>query len=304
MIVSYNVRDLLKNCLDSVVNFSKDVGYEIIVVDNASTDGSVEMLKSYKGIRTIFPRENLGFSKGNNLGMGQAKGKYVFFLNPDTLFVENTLKTLFDWMEGHTDVAVASCQLLDFEQKVSSTGGYFPTLLRVLLWALFLDDLPFIADIFKSYHPYMGPFNKRKVIYQKEFFPDWVTGACFFVRKEAADRVGGFDENLFMYGEELEWCMRFKMALRPGSGQAAWRVGYTPTTKIIHLERRSSGGLPRNAVLGEFRGLKYIYGKHFPGWKQIVLGLLLDVAAFDRVVFWLVRRNLAMVRVYLEALAL
>ncbi len=296
VIVSYNVKDLLRGCLDSIIKFTKGVEYEIIVIDNASTDGSAEMLKSFQRVKAIFSKENLGFSKGNNLGAKEAKGKYVFFLNPDTLFLENTIKKLFDWMESHQEVAVCSCQLLDFEQKISSTGGYFPTLLRVFLWAFFLDDLPLIADTLKSYHPYMGPFNKQKEIYRKEFFPDWVTGACFFVRRAAMDKAGGFDENLFMYGEELEWCMRFK--------KAGWKVGYTPTTRVVHLERRSSGGLPRNAVLGEFRGLKYIYGKYEPAWKQMVLGTLLDVAAAIRVIFWLIRLKPQMAKTYLEALLL
>ena len=133
-------------------------------------------------------------------------------------------------------------------------------------------------------------------MYEKEFFPDWVSGAFFFVRREAIDKVGTLDENIFMYGEELEWCIRFK--------NARWKIGYTPITRIVHLERGSQGGIPRGAILGEFKGLKYIYGKHFPEWKQVALGTVLDVAAFFRIFLWLVRLKPHMARVYLEALLL
>lgn len=297
IIVSYNVKDLLKNCIESVLKFTSGLKYEIIIVDNASSDDSPSYLSSLSDVsnlKVILSKENGGFAKGNNLGIKQATGKYILLLNPDTLFLENTLKVMFSWMESHTDVAVSSCQLVDLEQKISPTGGYFPNLFNVAVWTFFIDDLPIISKFVKSYHPDMGPFHKNKIIYQKEFFPDWVTGAFYMIRREAIEKTELFDENIFMYGEELEWCMRFK--------QAGWKVGYTPITKIIHLERKSSGGLPRNAVLGEFKGLKYIYGKHFPGWKQMVLGTLLDIAAFLRIIFWLIRLKPQMAKIYAEAL--
>lgn len=299
VILNYNVKDLLRGCVDTIFKYTKNIEFEVIVVDSGSADGSPETIrelaKKYP-LKTLFSKENLGYTKGNNVGIKLASGKYILVLNPDTLFVENTLKIMFAWMEGHPDVAVSSCQLLDSEQKISPTGGYFPTLPRVLFWALFLDDIPFIADFFQSYHPQQAPTFKTRSLYQKEFFPDWVTGAFFFVRKAALQKVGMLDENIFMYGEDLEWCLRIK--------SAGWRIAYTPATKIVHLERRSSGGLPRNAVFGEFRGLKYLYGKHYPGWKQIVLGTLLDIAAFLRIIFWLVRLKPAMAKIYLEALFL
>lgn len=326
--VSYNTKDLLRDCLESVFKFTTGITFEVIVVDNVSTDGSVEYLRTLKNIRLIESKENLGFSKGNNLGIKEARGEYILLLNPDTKFLENSLKTMKDWMDGHPECAVSSCQLLDSEQKVLPTGGYAPTLPRVAAWALFLDDLPVISKFFKSYHPHAisvpwGEFlgdipgikfflkpgaklpEKEPVFhYDHEFFPDWVTGAFFFVRRKAFDQIGGLDEEIFMYGEELEWCLRAKKSLRPdGSGQA-WRVGYTPTTRIVHLERKSSGGAPRNALLGEFKGLKYIYGKYEPVWKQLVLGTILDIGAVLRIIFWMVRLKPEVAKIYFEALLL
>lgn len=279
VIVSYNVAELLKNCLESIYKFTDGVKFEVIVADNKSSDNSVEIIKGFSKVKFIDAGENVGFAKGNNLGIKEATGKYIFLLNPDTLFLENTPKLMFDWMENHNFYAVVSGQMLDSEQKVLPTGGYFPTLPKIAAWAFFVDDF----FKMKSYH-----------VKSNDGDPDWVTGAFFVVRREAMEKVGLFDENFFMYGEELEWCLRFK--------QAGWQVGYTPITKIIHLERKSSGGLPRNAVLGEFKGLKYIYAKHFSGWRQTVLESLLDIAAFLRIIFWLVRLKSEMAKIYLEAL--
>lgn len=288
MIVSYNAKDMMQKCLESIFKFTKDVSFEVIVVDNASTDGVLEVLRAYgKKIKLIESKENLGFSKGNNLGLKESSGKYVFLLNNDTELVENSIERLKVWMDAHTDVAVVSSQMLSSEQKIAPTGGMFPTLKNVFAWAFFLDDLPNNSS---SYHP------KASKKFETEFYPDWVTGAIFFVRREAIDQVGMLDENIFMYGEDLEWCKRFK--------KAGWKIGYTPITKIIHHERGSQGGVPRGAILGEFSGLKYIYGKYETIPRQLFLGTILDFAAIFRVMMWMVRLKPQMAKVYLEALFL
>lgn len=158
VIVSYNVLELLTKCVDTLFKFTRGVEWELIVVDNNSTDGSIDYLKKLekeKGVKIILSKENLGFSKGNNLGIKQAKGEYVFLLNPDTELVENSIPVMKKWMDEHAGYAVMSCQMLDFEQKVSPTGGYSPNLFRMAMWSLFLDDLPLISKIVKSYHPHV-----------------------------------------------------------------------------------------------------------------------------------------------------
>lgn len=288
VIVSYNAKDMMQKCLESTFKFTKDVNFEVIVVDNASTDGVLETLRGYgKKIKLIESKENLGFSKGNNLGIKESSGKYVFLLNNDTELVENSIERLKIWMDAHSEVAVVSPQMQSSEQKLMATGGAFPTLKNVFAWAFFLDDLPNYAN---SYHP------KVSKKFETEFFPDWVTGAMMFVRREAIDKDGFLDENIFMYGEDLEWCMRFK--------KAGWKIAYTPITKIIHRERGSQGGLPRGAILGEFQGLKYIYGKYESIPRQLFLGTILDFAAILRVMMWMVRFKPQMAKVYLEALFL
>jgi len=312
IIVSYNASSYLKECLDSIFSFTKNTSFEIIVVDNASTDDSVAVAKSYGSkITLVVSKDNRGFGAGVNVGLkkaclpvGRATGKYILILNPDIRFLEDSISKMKAYMESHLDVGLVGCTLLDSENKMLPNGGYFPTLTRLFFWAFFLDDLPIISNLVKQYHPHTSSFwpqsrivNKGDAgVAQHDEEPDWVTGGFMFVRNEVVDKVEGLDENIFMYGEEVEWQYRIR--------SAGYKIGYTPSTKVIHHERKSAEGSPRGAVLGEFKGLKYIYGKYFPGWKQIALGSLLDMAAVLRVIFWLVRRNREMVKIYLEALAL
>lgn len=288
VIVSYNASSYLKDCLDSLFQFTKNVDFEVIIVDNASTDDAVKVAKSFGNkIKLIENKENKGFGTGVNIGAKVAKGDYLLILNPDIRLLENSLEKLIIWMKAHKDIAVSTCQFLDSEQKPLPNGGFFPTLSKVAAWSFFIDDILKIP----SYHPHPGP------LYEKVFYPDWVTGSFMFIRKEAWDQSGGFDDRIFMYGEEVELCYRIK--------KAGWKIAYLPLTKVIHHERKSaSEALPRGAILGEFHGLKYFYGKHCPEWQQVAVGTLLDIAAFNRIILWLLRRNLPMVRLYLEALML
>lgn len=284
VIVSFNAASYLRQCLDSIFNFTKNTSFEVIVVDNASIDDSVAVAKGYKNVQVITNKDNRGYAAGVNTGLRKATGKYVLVLNPDVRFLEDSISKMLTYMESHQDVGLAGCTFLDNEQKMLPNGGYFPTLTRLFFWAFFIR-------IPQAYHPKASCYPLSA-----DCFLDWVTGSFMFVRREVVDQVDGLDENIFLYGEEVEWQYRIKLT--------GWKIGYTSSTKVIHYERKSSGGSPRNAILGEFTGLKYIYGKHFPGWKQIAVGSLLDIAAAIRVIFWLIRFKKDMAKIYLEALAL
>lgn len=293
IIVSYNAKDILQRCLESIFQHTQNLNFEVIVVDNASTDGAIGVLKEYEKkyslLKVIYSKENLGFAKANNLGARQAKGKYLLLLNNDTILIENAPKLMFNWLEAHHNFAVASCQILDSEKNISSilSAGFFPTLPSVLAWAFFLDDLPVIRTLFKPYHIHAGADLSKADI-------DWVSGAFMMVRKDVWDRVGGMDESLFMYGEDVDLCYRIK--------QTGLKVGYNPVVRVIHIGQASQNKMPRGYILGEFGGLKYFYLKHFPGWRVVVLDFLLDIAALLRVVFWLVRLKPQVAKIYLEAL--
>lgn len=291
IILSYNTKKLVTACLNSVRKFSKDVDSEVIVIDNGSTDGSLEWLAKQDKIKLFKNKKNFGFSRGNNRGMKASRGKYILLLNSDTEFVEDSLSKMINWMNDHPSVAVATCMLKNPDGSIQATGGCFPTLPRVLLWATFLDDLP-LLDMLGMYHPHARGVARNYYMHERKL--DWVTGAFFLMRREILEKVGFLDEDFFMYVEELEYCYRIK--------KAGWGVVYTPITEIVHIGGAS--GVRENAVLGEFRNLKLFYSKHKSFLELALLVVLLKVAAILRIfIFGLILGRKEVAKIYAKALA-
>lgn len=277
IIVSFNTKKLLLSCIGSVRKYTKEVDYRIIVVDNASHDGTQEAIKKIKDIKPILNQENLGFAAANNQGIKLSQGRYILLLNSDTELHEDSLSKMVSWMDAHPEVGISSCMLLNPDKSIQETGGYFPTLFRVFLWATFLDDLPFIPRIFGSYHPHGS-------LYKKERELDWVTGAFFLIRNKVIEDIGLLDEKFFMYVEEVDYCYRAK--------NKGWKIRYVPNTSIVHLGGGSSSGESvkfkywsagkERSIIGEFNGLKRFYKKHYPVWQYPFLIFFLKLAALLR----------------------
>lgn len=271
IVVSYNTREYLKECLDSIYR-TKSVSAsviecEIIVVDNASEDGSAQMVKkNFPAVDLIVNEQNLGFAAANNQGIKRAKGRYILLLNPDTVVLDDALEKMTDFMDAHPELGISSCQLLNEDKSVQPTGGYFPDLLRVFAWMFFLDDLPLISGFFPSYHPHPS-------FYQRERQLDWVTGAFLFIRKKVVKRIGLLDEDFFMYVEEVDYCFRAK--------QAGFKVFFWPQVEVIHLGRKSLKSAA-GAFVKEYQGLKLFYQKHFPQYQLVLLALFLKIGAILR----------------------
>jgi GT2 family glycosyltransferase len=294
IVVSYNTKNLLKQCLASVFKYTKGINFEVLVIDNASEDDSAAMIKKdFLQARLIENKKNLGFAAANNQGIKQAKGKYVLLLNSDTILKENSLRKMIDWMEKNKKVGVASCQLVYQDGSIQRTGGYFPNLLRIFSWMFFFDDLPLIKELIKPFHPHeprTGWLSSQ--YFQKQHFQDWVTGAFFLVRKRVIDQIGLLDEKFFMYVEEVEFCYRAK--------KAGWQVIYLPITKIVHLALKS--GTQAGARLGEYRGLIYFYKKHKPSWQLQILKIFLKTGALLRLlIFGIMKNDPEMRRIYAQA---
>lgn len=308
IILSFNTKRLLVACLQSIKEHTRGVEYEVIVVDNASTDGSAEMLRKLKAknakLKVIFNKENAGYARANNQGIRKAKGRYILFLNSDTKLVEDSLTKMVMWMDKHPEVGAASCALVNEDGSIQPNGGSFPDLLRVFLWLTFLDDIPGLARVFGSYHTSAAvPISRG--IYRQEHQKDWISGAVFLLRRKVFEKIGGFDEDFFMYTEDVEYCFRIK--------KAGWGVWYTPSTRILHVGFGSGkGGTVRFArayigkeggIIGEFKGLKAFYRKHYPRWQHPVLSLFIKLGALLRMlVFGLVGRQGEAWRIYAKAL--
>lgn len=278
IIVSYNTKKLLEDCLVSIKKNLGKIDYEVIVVDNASSDGSVELIKSYTSrmpLKFIDSGGNIGFGRANNLGMKISKGKYVLLLNSDTIIEKPFLKEMMEWMDKHLKVGITSCALKNADGSLQGTGGYFPTLLRVFSWMFFLEDLPLIDKLIKPFHPMHAYsfFYKGTSFFHQEGERDWVTGAFFLMKKEVIDKVGYFDPEFFMYTEEVDLCYRIK--------KAGWKIWYLPKWSIIHYGGASSTS--EFPILSEYKGIKIFYRKRMPSWQYPIVRIFLKLGALIRI---------------------
>ena len=289
IIVNYNTKKLLKEAVDSVLLKTKNIKYEIFIIDNNSSDNSITYFKKHfsnnNNIKIISNNKNLGFAKANNIGIKKAKGKFILLLNPDTLIQDNVLSEILIWMEKNPKIGIASCALKNPDGSIQSTGGFFPNIIKVFSW-MTIEDIPFVAKIIKPFHPSDSNF------YKKIQDIDWVTGAFFLMRRELINKVGLLDEDYFMYTEEVDYCYRVN--------KANWEIKYNPKWSIIHYGGASSDS--EFAILSEYKGIKLFYKKHYPKWQYPLLSFLLKIGALGRIILFAILRKPKLVKIYVKAL--
>lgn len=284
IIVSYNVKELLIECLKSVNAASKELKSEVFVVDNNSQDNTAgEIKKKFPDVKLIANRQNLGFSKANNQAIKKASGKYILILNPDTKLVPDTLLKMISFMDKNRDVAVATCRVeLANGRLDQDCRRHFPTPWRSFCHFTKLDKVFAGSKIFDGYYiGYLSSQNEHEV--------DACAGAFMMVRKTAIDKVGLFDEDFFFYGEDLDWCWRFK--------EAGFKIFYTPITKIIHFKGVSSGikshskhltsataESKRRALKESTRAMRLFYQKHYRQKYPVFVtwGVLLGINLIEK----------------------
>lgn len=267
IIVSFNTKGLLDACLQSVCA-SHGVSFEVIVVDNASADESAALVAhKYPKIHLVENKSNVGFAKANNQGMKAARGEYFLLLNSDTTVFPETFEKLVAYARSRNGESVIGCQTLNSHGVIQPSAGYYPSLLRVFLWTTFLDDIGLHYII----HPY---HVEDRTFFTKDQVVDWVQGACMLIPKQVYENVGGLDEDIFMYGEDVEYGKRVK--------DSGFNVLFCADIRIIHIGQGSSGKRPILALVGEFQGLTSIYRKHRGYVSRILLSLLLQWGAIVR----------------------
>jgi len=278
IIVNFNVKELLLNCLESIYK-SKGAKkqWEIIVVDNASSDNSVNTVKKkYPLVRVIVSKRNLGFSSANNLGVSQSRGKFVLFLNPDTLVESKTLQETLDFMIADEKIGALTCRvdLPDGKMDYSCHRG-FPTPWNSLCYFTGLSKLFPKSKTFAGYPATYHEIEKVHVI-------DCCSGVFLLVRREAGDNIGWWDEDYFWNGEDIEFCYRLK--------EAGYLIYFYPKVKITHFKGSSSGlkKTARTKVLREVRiksaksaseAMKIFYKKHYQN-KFFLLRILILFGIF------------------------
>ena len=250
IIVNYNVRAFLENALISVEKALVGVEAEVFVVDNASSDGSVEMVRrKFPSVRLIANQVNNGFGAANNQAMRDAQGEYLLLLNPDTIVQEDTIRTMIDYMQGHAEVGLAGCKILNSDGTLQlACRRSFPTPWIALTRIVGLSTLFPRSPVFNKYNlAYLDPDASYEV--------DAVSGSFMFVRRSVYAAIGGFDEQFFMYGEDLDWCYRVK--------QGGWSVAYVHSTQIIHYKGQSARRSDVDEVTLFYNAMRIFVGKYF-----------------------------------------
>ena len=289
IIVNWNTKKLLEDCLRSIFKFTKDVSFEVVVVDNGSSDGSQGMVKKkFPQVKLIPNKDNLGFAKANNQGIKISKGKYIFLLNSDAYLIENSFKKLLDDARSLGEkLGAMGPLLLNEDRSIQQSVGFFPDLPQILWWMTFIDDLPG-GTFLKPYHVDHDSF------YKNQHEVDWITGAAFLIPKKVIDKIGMLDEKIFMYGEDFEWCFRIK--------KAGFKVYFSPTAKIVHIGGGSVNKVRTNAFVGEFRGLEYFYKKYKGRFSLQILRLLLKMGTLLRIAAFAIVGRTKTAKSYVEVL--
>jgi N-acetylglucosaminyl-diphospho-decaprenol L-rhamnosyltransferase len=225
IIVSWNVRDLLEKCLASIEAGRGPLAIEVLVVDSASSDGTPEMVTSrFPWVHLMVQTENVGFTRGCNIGLAQATGRYLLLLNPDTEIVGTALVDMAAFMDERPAAGVIGPGLEFPDGQIQSSRRRFPTLATAFFESTWLQP---VAPRPVLRHYYMEDTPPDAIVEV-----DWVTGACLMVRSAAYKQAGQLDENYFMYSEEMEWQRRIKTA--------GWKIFHAPQIKVIHHEGKSS----------------------------------------------------------------
>ena len=265
VVVSWNTKDITDHCLHSLkesVNFVKNrADVEVLVVENDSEDGTPEMIeKKHPWVKLFKSGSDLGYAKGNNYGFARINpnNPYVLLINNDAFVQKDTLAKSLDYLEKHPECDVLGCGLRYEDGRFQPSAGFLPTPRSVWGWLWGLDKLPVIKKYFDPVHPKDPAFfaDTREV--------GWVMGAFLFMKREVFAKTNGFDENFFMYMEEVEWCRRVH--------QLGYKIWYVPEFTITHVDKASAFGLPAELAkifYKEIMGLMYYLKKHFPaevGW--------------------------------------
>lgn len=230
IIVNWNTEKLLLDCIDSIIKQTKKPNYEIIIVDNASRDNSVQVVnQKYPDVEIIQNSENLGFSKANNQGIAISKGRYVCLMNSDVIVLENSIDILYQHIEDNKSIGVIVPMTVDRNYKIRENCRRFPN-----LWNIFCETL-FLHRVFPTslvFHGRAIPTNRYHNLYEVES----ISGCFMLVSKEAIEEVGMLDEAFFFYTEDVDWCKRFH--------NAGWEIIYLASVKSIHLGGESSAISP------------------------------------------------------------
>lgn len=279
VILSWNTRALLRECLRSLARPQPGIEFEVLVVDNASEDDSREMVqREFPAVRLVVNEKNIGFGAGNNSALPHAKGRYILFLNSDTVIVEDALRNLVCYADQNPDIGIIGPKLLNGDGSLQYSCRRYPNLATG-----FFRNTP-LGRLF--------PQNKFATDYLLQDWDhaeprdvDWLSGAALMIRRDLVDQIGCFDDDYFMYCEDVDLCWRANHAALPGS-PTPWRVTYYPDAVIYHLIGKSSDQVPTRMTYEFHRSQYLFYKKHyaqtFPFWARPLVPVGIVLRALGR----------------------
>jgi GT2 family glycosyltransferase len=257
VIVGWNAKQYLELCLESLAKAPPRRSMEVLVVDNASTDGSVEMIETkFPWVKLIKSPENLGFSKGNNVAIRQAQGRYIALVNPDVIVFPGCLDALADFLDENPKVGNVGPRVLNPDMSMQSTCRRFPTLWNNFCSATGLSTRFKNSRFFAGEHMFYFPHDRTLTV-------DVLVGCFSMIRREAFDEVGLLDEGLFMYGDDVDWCRRAR--------DARWKVVFYPGAQAIHDRGKITAPYPVRFAVAQQRSVLHYWTKHHSVWG--VLGI-------------------------------
>lgn len=272
VIVNWNASEHLRQCLRSIYGSGARLSFETIVVDNASTDGSVAMVcEEFPQVRLLRQDVNTGFAHGNNVALSVARGRAVLLLNNDTVLSPGTLDTMMRFLDRHADAGIVGPRVLNPDGTLQPSCRDFPSLPAMLFRALYLDKL------FPN-HPLTGSLMMSHWDYVSDREVDAVSGCCLLARRTMIDQVGPLDERFFMYYEEIDWAYRAR--------QLGWRVLFTPSARIIHYGGQSANLDWARVRMLYSQSLIQYFDKHHGPASALAVRLLATAEVALRLGYW------------------
>ena len=266
IVVSYNAKDHLRHCLRSLYANTTLGPLEVIVVDNASTDGSLAMLaRDFPTVRAIASPDNIGFAGANNIAMRAAKGEFFLLLNNDAAVAPGAVDTMLRILKARPDVGVLGPLLRNEDGSVQISYGRMISLHAEAIQRFLFRGQARGNLLVRRY------IDRRS---KKEAYPDWVSGACMMLRAEILSTVGLFDDRFFMYSEEVDFCERVR--------RHGYRVMYTPEAEVVHVGGKSTQANPEKAAFEYRRSQLYFYSKHYGRGRVLLLKAYLLLSIFVR----------------------
>lgn len=267
IIVNWNTKNYLEQCLRSIFKHTKGIKYEIFVVDNASTDDSPRMVKEkFPQVKLIENKENMGFAKANNQGIKKSSGKYILLLNSDTKILDSALEKTIEFMDKRPEAAAVGCRLLNPDMSIQKSIGNFPGIWQTIL------DITLVGA------PYRKFINWRIKRFKNPIEVECVAGAFLLVRKKSIEKTGLMDENYFVYSEDIDWCYRLK--------KKAGKIFYFPNAEAIHYGGESMKQEAEKTFLELYKSKLLFSKKHYGNFKIDIIRLILVIDTWLKLLGW------------------